>query len=282
MLASPVLGARSFYQKFIQNNDWAVISKKIIARMKPKRGETRKAFAARKALALQQAAANLYLQFRYGVQPLISSINDVVAAVKAGEASTDIQSWNRTAVIEESNSGSKNFSNGGESYSITWITNHTVKIRAVAVGRMGLTNALKYGFCSKSLFTLPWELVNKSFVADWMANIGSVIGSLAPSAEATWLGGCWTKEEIVQTTFTLQYLGSTRLVPQTPTGSWVVTRRTKTRTVGLPPPRLVIRDSFRMSGTRVLDAVALLSTSINSAARKLGPWMRKRRAQQSH
>lgn len=272
LLSDPVQACARFYKTLRSAKGWAKVKEEFLNTCKRGKGETRKGYLLRVEEGLRQLAAGQWLKYRNGILPLVATVNDVVASVKSETTGAEIQSWRASASVSESSSGSFDYSNSTVSGTISWVTNHSVKIRAVAVGRITPTNAFKFGFCSKSLFTLPWELVRLSYVADWVGNIGSVIGALAPSGEASWLGSCYTIEEVISTVYTQgnAHLNSSasswRTLNQGSSGTWVVTQTTKKRVVGFPPPRLLVRDSFRMSPTRIADATALLSQMLTQAA----------------
>ncbi len=277
MLSDPVQSVAQLYKSLRKEKGWAKVKEEFLRTFRVRKGESKKDYYLRQEQGLRQLASGQWLKYRYGIMPLVATVNDVVASVKSEtEASEKIQTWRASRTIEEGRSGSQSFVNSSVTGFIDWTTNHQVKIRATAAGRTALTNAFKFGFCSKSLFTLPWELVRLSFVADWVGNIGSVIGSLAPAGEASMLGACYTVEEIVSTTFTVRdcrilpsWPNPNRRLIQAPGGMWTVTKTTKKRVVGFPPPRLLIRDSFKMSPKRTADALALLSQMLDGAAKHL-------------
>jgi hypothetical protein len=261
MLSGPVHAAKQLYARLKGKSlrDIEADIKKAFA----KTGRSWKDFPEYRASRLGAEAANRWLQFRLGIMPLVNSINNVSAALKESTKDREVQTWKKSLTLTASSSGSWTASYGVLTFDIVWSTNHTVRVTGVMSGKVRLNNAFKLGLCSKSLFTLPWELVRASFVADWFGNIGSVIGSFAPSFEATELGSCLVRREIISTTYQLvnPRIGAGFItafaLQQAPSCVWTVTETRYTRG-DLPPASFVIRNNFRMWSKRGITGIALL------------------------
>jgi hypothetical protein len=121
------------------------------------------------------------------------------------------------------------------------------------------------GLSYKNLVTLPWELTKMSFVYDWFANIGDLIGSLVPAFGLNQIGSCTVVERKridswVSTGYTLVNPSVfTVLQPPSPC-SHKKTTTWYTRSIGLGAPSLAIKLDFGFDKLlRSADAAALLA-----------------------
>lgn len=222
------------------------------------------------AAAAGASAANLWLMYRYGIRPLVQSIDDILTAsqrllrkervttrakVKISAGKTFTANWTYTPVV----------------FTHTYVDDETVEVRAMSLDEVVYDWRYTYGFDAKSLLTLPWNAIPYSFVVDWFANVADFIGAVGQAFDSSSLGQCMT------TTRT-----ATRAINSVSTSwgpSWVQDAPwdvdvheflwTKTRRKGLPRPGLVIKSDFRLdSVTRLADAVALVGQQL---LRRFGP-----------
>jgi hypothetical protein len=140
--------------------------------------------------------------------------------------------------------------------------------RAMSLDEVEFTLSDDFGFTTKGLTTLPWELVTYSFVADWLLNIGDLLGALVPAGPG-WkiLGSCLVMERF--TTYTWRPVSTTCInagydMTRPITGHVGMTSLHKWRQP-LEAPGLVFKSDFRLdSVTRCVDSLALLAQQINS------------------
>jgi hypothetical protein len=133
----------------------------------------------------------------------------------------------------------------------------------MALDEVDLSFLGNLGFPLKGLITLPWELQSYSFVADWFANIGDYIGSLAPSVGYNMLGSCMVEHRVTVNTYTSTGVNKTNgtwTLDAPITGTFSIVREETTRRP-LAARGLVIKNDFKLDEfTRSADAFALLAS----------------------
>lgn len=124
---------------------------------------------------LQEAAANVWLTYTYGVKPLISDLNGLLYEAETARP--------YVVKVRAQRSAEKFFSTRAylamtDSYYYR-LASCTTSVRVKAIGvinnpaanlftRLGLTNPAE----------LAWEIIPYSFVFDWFVNVGDVLSSL--------------------------------------------------------------------------------------------------------
>lgn len=161
---------------------------------------------AKKANALTQWAASNWLQYRFGVRPLVSSVNGILETVK-----------NRTSKLRRTCRGSYSMSATSQNsgldvrllHDIAWedVTEHKFSVHAGILVEDIVSTAGKLGFDASNMLALPWELVPYSFVADWFANVGDFLYSVIPSVSIHPLSTWYTMRS--ELTRTLRILSAT-------------------------------------------------------------------------
>jgi hypothetical protein len=236
-----------------------------------------KAFHRKASLATAGlSAAQAWLQYRYGIKPLMNDIDAIIKArsKKLGkqrratrESLTDSRQQNSSAI--HTISFVMDLTIGQE------ITD-TVTVRGMSLDEFVATTGFNYGFSSKDLTTLPWELVPFTFVADWFANLGDYIGAIVPTSGFTQLGSCLVYERTKSATWYVAACdkaltaGSDLSLDRPVTGYFRATNKGKTRT-GLSSPGVLLRSDFRFDKTtRVLDALSLIGQQLGSRFAGIG------------
>jgi len=143
------------------------------------------------AKELVPTAQNLWLQYRYGVRPLVSSVNGVLKALKSVRQKSRrtergyYSLSQRTTLTGSTSTWSTQFS---------WQDTQTddIFIRTGILLEESLTIQQSLGIDAGGMLAVPWEIVPFSFVADWFINVGSWIGSLAPYLSKYPLGTWYT------------------------------------------------------------------------------------------
>lgn len=218
------------------------------------------------------SAANAWLAYRYGVRPLVQSVDAVLGNLKRKLKPLRITTREQGKI---SLSASDSFQTGPGywgtcSFAIDRQRKQTLEVRAMSIDEVISTVAYDLGLTSKSIMTLPWELVPWSFVVDWAVNVGDFLGALAQSFQPSSLGQCYTQIETLAenrqcNSMTAINPGTTEVV--TNPSAWMRTDTAfKSRVAGLPVPGLVVKSDFRLSSlTRVSDATALVAQQISRA-----------------
>lgn len=124
------------------------------------------------------ALANRWLEYQYGVKPLMSDIY-ATAAVLNKNVNEGILKYVEVSTLETSQSISKLSGSGERSYECTSTKTSIVRQKASARYRIAsskLMTATSVGITNPAL--LAWELIPYSFVIDWLIPIGDYLSSL--------------------------------------------------------------------------------------------------------
>lgn len=209
------------------------------------------------------STANAWLAYRYGVRPLISSVDGMIKEMRR-----NVKPTRQTTRAKVNDQGSVTITGGVDvdGHHTRWagLKTETYEVRCMSIDEVAIDTWDQGGLSAKSLLTLPWELVPYSFVVDWLANVGDYIGALAQGFFPSSLGQCqtekWLYSESRSTTSTwMDY-------PKygTPgTATAVFDAFIKQRYTALSRPGIVVRSDFRFdSATRLADSIALIGQQI--------------------
>jgi hypothetical protein len=187
MLRSPFLALRQFF--FLRGSrNWRAF--KELCALSPRGRKS----ATRLLRSTGKTAADTWLEIRYGLRPLISSIQAVVDEVNAKRAKFNshvIRSVSAVQNKEVSDSSSGKVTVGGDlSFYRNVRTQSLMKVRAKVYYRQTLeqTTDVKWGISPRHLPEIAWELTRLSFVADWLVSVGPWLGSLRVQPEIEILG----------------------------------------------------------------------------------------------
>jgi hypothetical protein len=207
-------------------------------------------------------ANSLWLQYRFGIRPLVSSVQGVIKAIDRVVAKKR-QTHRGSYYVKKDSLVSAHFI--GNPFSLDYTMYHTdeVIIRTGLVIEDEVTFSQSLGVDASGILTLPWELVPFSFVADWFANVNSYLGALAPYLMKSPLSKWVTT---VRRSSTLFNVTSTQVPPTWSLQRSAVETRSctfeeKIRSPGLPGPSIAFKPQAlsRISkDLRVVDAFALL------------------------
>lgn len=215
------------------------------------------------------SSANLWLQMRYGLIPLMKSLIETVEQVKRNHKPERQTTRARDSISSASSSTASNTSSGVFRYDIgiQQTERHTVTAISVDEALFGRSLLHDFGFTAKGLWALPWELIPYSFIVDWFLNAGDYIGSLGNFFQEKSLGQCLvhtTESRYVRTLLSCASIASSHYVITAAAGSAKQGEYTwKSRTLGLSSPGIVQKSDFRLtSATRIGDACALVAQSV--------------------
>lgn len=214
-----------------------------------------------------QSVSNAYLMWRYGLSPLIASVEDIMKSLKQMNPAPQRKSTHAQCVDRRTASIAKSGTFGIFVAGTNVLVDHSYKVRATSLDDYVLDLPKALGFDGKSLATLPWQLVKLSFVADWFVNIGDLLGAYADCVSGTRnLGACYTVTEELMGTFTHSTTTSNNSgwsIIKPGSAQVVTLERSVKRYVGLAAPGVTVKSDFRLSeATRVADALALISQLI--------------------
>lgn len=222
----------------------------------------RKARLASAGLTLAQA----WLMYRFGIRPLVMSVEETLKALR--EDSQPVRVTTRAkATSTQSTNVDVAWTAGAHTRRYHVETHETIEARAMSLDTAVNTLTHKMGFGSKSLLTLPWELLPYSFVIDYFVNVGAFIGALANFFQPASLGQClvtkrtWTQ---TRTSFAHTTSGTDQIV--TPGLSQSITTYVrKERMAALRTPSIVFKSDFRLdNAVRIGNLLALVGQQVTS------------------
>jgi hypothetical protein len=219
-----------------------------------------------RAASLGLSASNAWLMYRYGIRPLVGSINDVMVAVGRGIRNERVSS-RAQRVISVSRNKTFTHSTDGILASVTENASESIIVRAMSLDELTTDWRYQYGFDAKSLMTLPWNLVGYSFVVDWFVNVGDLIGSLGQAFYPQSLGRCITTQQVASVVQDGTTVGWAPGYTVNSPGRSVIREDLvrKERAVGLTSPGLVVKSNFKLDDfTRLADATTLVSQQLLS------------------
>lgn len=225
--------------------------------------------------------AGLWLQFRYGLTPIMKDIENVLKNVHNERR---IVRKTTRAMLTDHRVGAQKATygpvDGGVKVDYVGNYDHQVRVRGMSLDEYSIGAIEEIGFTTKGLLTLPWELVPYSFVVDWFLNVGDYFGSLVGAFGYDHKGGALVVESIKSSTYlpTATYMqsGASYIVTRAVSGGVVAVHDEKYRT-SLAAPGIVIRNDFRFDNfTRAADALALAGQRMEKAFKKLPTLPRSR------
>jgi hypothetical protein len=205
------------------------------------------------------AAANAWLQWQYGVKPVISDIDNIIKGLKKPTGKIRVTSRDKGSITQFRIANST-YHDAVFNIPLTAYCSDTIKVRGMSLDESVVDLANNIGFSSKGLITLPWELVRFSFVVDWFISLGDYIGALVPAYGLNSLGSCLTSERTRSTTYRMDgaSLNNGAILHLGPSCEYIVTNIEKVRT-DLLAPGVVIKHDFKFQSIpRVLSAISLI------------------------
>lgn len=215
-----------------------------------------------------RSAADLWVQLRYGLLPLVRDVQGIIDGLSKQIGVKRLTSRGSVKIHEHYSTDDTRVWNQNQMRMTTSIDlTYKANVRATSLDEVMLTTANNVGFSSKRLLTVPWQLLNKSFVVDWFVNLGAFLEAVAPVFGCKQLGACLVvkKEMILSLNLTnFEWLSTAHTPVSAPTGSFTQTLTSTVRSP-LPSPGIVIKNDFRMAKpTRALDALALAYQAFDS------------------
>jgi len=218
---------------------------------------------------LQNISAG-YLMKRYGIDPLIRDIQNILEGLTKETASKKRKTYRAKSQSTSTavSTGYTDFDGFRVNWSLTTVD--SVYCRAMSLVEIGVGILHNIGFSLKGLLTVPYELTRYSFVADWFFNLGSYIGAQVPPFEYRRLGAQLVTRRVTVNTYSITgvvNIPADIVLLQPPTGTYTVIRDETTRSELTPAAFLMKRDFKFDSFTRAADAAALVATRFVSLGR---------------
>jgi len=240
------------YLRYLRNGDWHQGIGK---------GELNQTIGAAKA------AADSWLEFRYGWRPLLLSLCSVVDVL-----TTQVEALNKykiytsgSKISRDVDLGRKDMTPGGYqsiSYLPTLVGKDKVSIFArVQYRRVNLpTLPQRLSLSPEYVPELLWELTRLSFVVDWLFSVGSWLGSLRINPDVQILGHTLGIKVERQLTLNLSAYYSSDPNKKQLIEKVNLSHETYTRTVGSSPPALPLFTQFEgFTSAKAIDSAALLA-----------------------
>lgn len=159
----------NIYSDLRRNNPLGLIAQATGARLKKRSPEAYARYTARRTAKEIDAAAQVWMTYRYGIMPLVYSIGDALDFLAS-------KGFFRTIRKREDDTVTVNVGS----------STHTVAIQDRCWGKMSidLTKESWTNGLSANPITTAWELTPLSFVVDWAINVGDLLAALVPPSEA--------------------------------------------------------------------------------------------------
>lgn len=136
----------------------------------------------------EQVLADLWLEFSFGVQPVINDIHDIsVAALNVGDLGNT--RFSRVRGVGSDTEGVRYSKTYGTLIGANWITEEVHRQRAFAKYTVGIKETSAYdtsalnrvlasgGFTLSNVVPALWELTPWSFLVDYFVNVGDVLAT---------------------------------------------------------------------------------------------------------
>jgi hypothetical protein len=208
-----------------------------------------------------------WLEWRYGIQPLILSIQDIIEHVRSQALALQGKLLRKGGKVKYE----KQFSVSGGSYPGSYYlygdVDIEVKTKYRSVVFYNVTRPLSwqetYGMNLGSLPGIAWELATLSFVWDWFFSVGDWLGSLKTSDARTVLGSTTSqKSTVVATARPTKIRFYNAVDAKCSPGELQITYEKLDRRINQPLPLGPVVNREALSLKRQVDALTLLWQSM--------------------
>lgn len=146
--------------------------------------------------------SDLWLQYRYGIRPMIKDISDIIATVnRDAYVQSNALRRKKNGVKRDSvtvNKTATGFSAAGfVSLETTEskVSSHTSLYYRLAYDRDWMS---RWGLSPSESLSIAWELVPYSFVVDWFFSVGNWLKGMMPLPGMTYIGGCTSQKTVIK------------------------------------------------------------------------------------
>lgn len=218
--------------------------------------------------------ASLYLEFRYGVRPLVKEVESALLnLVDLGKLSDRFTARAKQTFSDTGGYAARKSDFGGIKYDETLTAKRIVTLRSgfLYAHEFSSGSQSRWGMRLSDIPTAMWELVPLSFVYDWVGNVGDFISALTPRAGVNILSQ-WT------TVADERYIVLSGSNYRLDVAGWSTTKQDscevigkvtfKTRTPTVEAPSIAWRgfDKITSDALKVLDLISIFDQKLNNAA----------------
>lgn len=224
-------------------------------------------------------ASGVWLQFRYGIMPLIYDLEGIIEMIK--------DKFDQDSSVLRAKRAGKRSTFQSETYGSAWYSNLCVPYKVTTKTSFSATTAVYYklalmsesirrirdlGFRTEHIPAVMWEITRLSFVADWFVNVGDFLQAIEPNPSVSILGGCTSeKTTIIRTVrpcgapwvFATSQLATTLMTPEV---SFIGRRLVRKTPITLPASPVFHVSTLSIK--RAVDALSLLWMGASSKLQK--------------
>ena len=225
----------------------------------------------RSAISLGRGASvtaqNLWLQYRYGIRPLVSSVKSIIEAL--GKSRDSVRHTYRGKYrLYKQQTSTVTGGNWSTTFPVQDSVTDEVVVRAGVLIEEVVDLATSLGVTAGGMLATPWELIPFSFVADWFINVGDFLSSLQPyvtkSPKGTWYTVTRTRTRNWKISGACT-AASGWSIERPATGEWNGIFTNRDRYYPLPGPSLTLKPqslSRVIGDLRLIDSFALASQQL--------------------
>lgn len=157
--------------------------------VRPRRSDTGKSLSIRRAQALKDGMSGSWLEFQFGIVPLVSDTKDIIRTLdRIVDTFTERQKrFTSTSKEPLTSYGATSTAAGSlytcDTYSVSEEKRTLASVRYVAIYRNSVDGSIDFlgrltqglGFTPENFVPTVWELIPWSFLVDYFVNVGSIL-----------------------------------------------------------------------------------------------------------
>lgn len=208
-----------------------------------------------------------WLEWRYGIQPLIYSIQDIIEHVQSQSRAMEDKLLRQRGKVQYEKSYKLTGSTMPQSYSLEGTTEILAKHKYVSKVFYKMTRPLtwqeRYGLDALKIPGIALELTRLSFVWDWFFSVGDWLSSITPSDARSVHGSVTSQKSTVVSTTRATAIKFYGLVPAKVSGGlYEVTYEKLDRRINQPLALTPLVNRQKLSLKRTIDGISLLWQSL--------------------
>lgn len=207
-----------------------------------------------------------WLEWRYGIQPLILSIQDIIEHVQSQSLAMQEKMLRQRGKVEYERCYKVTGTAGPGVYTAEGSTQIDVKHKYVSKVFYTLTRPLtwqeRYGLDALSIPGIALELTRLSFVWDWFFSVGDWLSSITPSDARTVHGSVTSQKSTVVSTTRVGAIKVANKPAKASGGLYEVTYEKLDRRINQPLALTPLVNRQALSLKRTIDGISLLWQSM--------------------